>query len=190
MGRGVTRKLGEVQQNVLDGLKRHRWWSETKCGWNYDGVGRTRKIMDSLVRAGVATVDIDENERRVYRPADTDTDDVPFPVKRIPATDVDESPPEDSSNNPMQPVVLINGIPRFKENRIVSWMLEELNRRGVDLNYAASIFRTQGEGKDDYQQLMQLIGYSVSGYGDLSCCDEDVCARADEISDALSPRSV
>lgn len=39
--------------------------------------------------------------------------------------------------------------------------------------------------RDDWTQLAQLIGYSVSGAGDLSYFDRKVIAAADAIVDAL-----
>lgn len=54
-----------------------------------------------------------------------------------------------------------------------------LRRHDIDLNTISLTFDIEGDRKDDYQQLMQLIGYSVSGYGDLSCHDEDVLREAE-----------
>lgn len=63
--------------------------------------------------------------------------------------------------NPMQPVVMArDGCIRFKPNRIVEFVLA--NSR-VDLNAIA----VQDFTDDDRMQFAQLIGYSVSGYGDL-----------------------
>lgn len=82
----------------------------------------------------------------------------------------------------MQPIVVTDdGVVRFHENRIVRWMLDELRRHGRDLNYIATAF-DRDEHKDDYQHLMQLIGYSVSGYGDLSRRDHAVAEAADRIA--------
>jgi hypothetical protein len=39
---------------------------------------------------------------------------------------------------------------------------------------------------DERMQLAQLIGYSVSGYGDLSYASRESVERADEIADALA----
>lgn len=88
----------------------------------------------------------------------------------------------------MQPVVMARDrVARFYQNRIVAWMLDVLDSRGVDLNM---INRTFDGTKfdDDYQQLMQLIGYSVSGYGDLRRIDREVVRRANAAVAKLSPR--
>jgi hypothetical protein len=47
------RKLGKVQQNVYESLKRHGSWS-LGCGWVWDTPSNTMRVMDSLVRAGYA----------------------------------------------------------------------------------------------------------------------------------------
>jgi hypothetical protein len=82
--------------------------------------------------------------------------------------------------HPIQPVVVVDDVVRFKENRIVEWMVSMLKASGIELNEISLCFDTRGEHNDDYQQLMQLIGYSVSGYGDLSTHDPEVLLVADE----------
>lgn len=63
------------------------------------------------------------------------------------------------SKHPMQPVELrANGLVRFKENKIVAFLAEGR------LNELAAM----GFSDEDWMQLAQLIGYSVSGYGELS----------------------
>jgi len=85
----------------------------------------------------------------------------------------------------MQPIITVDKVVKFKENRIVSWMLKMLELRGIDLNHIAATFDRTGKDRDDYQHLMQLIGYSVSGYGDLSCHDEHVLRVADAAAERL-----
>lgn len=77
----------------------------------------------------------------------------------------------------MQPVVkAADGTIRFKENKIISDMLELCQKHGFGLNEIA-----MGDyEKDDRSQLMQLIGYSVSGYGNLSYSRAKHVMRADE----------
>ncbi len=83
------------------------------------------------------------------------------------------------SKNPMQPVVIAaDGAIRFKANEIVRDLLGLAEKNGVGLNHIAA-----GEySKDDYSQLMQLIGYSVSGYGDLSSARRKHVKKADRIA--------
>ena len=87
-----------------------------------------------------------------------------------------------SKRQPMQPVVVAaDGAIRFKQNQIVSDMLELCQKNGLDLNEIAM----RDYDKDDRSQLMQLIGYSVSGYGSLSCARAKHLMRADEKAEAL-----
>lgn len=81
--------------------------------------------------------------------------------------------------HPDQPIYLdSDGTPRFRENKIVSFLL----RAGsFDLNQISQM----PWDKEDYTHLMQLIGYSTSGYGELSTSPEDRVVRADIIADQL-----
>lgn len=85
------------------------------------------------------------------------------------------------SKLPDQPIVLIDGVVRFKANNIVRFLLD---RGGFDLNELAAIdyLFTQGE----WEQFYQLIGYSVSGFGDLSNVSEEARERCEEIADRLT----
>ncbi|MCP4255438.1 MAG: hypothetical protein GY775_18955 [Candidatus Scalindua sp.] len=74
--------------------------------------------------------------------------------------------------NPDQPIVIAEDkVVRFKENKIISKLLVFATENGYSLNNIAIDFDTEVNEKDnaDAIQLMQLIGYSVSGYGGLSC---------------------
>lgn len=76
-------------------------------------------------------------------------------------------------NHPMQPVVLApDGVVRFKANAIVRHLLD---RGGSDLNKLAEL----PFDVDDRVQFAQLIGYSVSGFGDLDYVPRSVVRRAD-----------
>jgi hypothetical protein len=57
------------------------------------------------------------------------------------------------------------GTVRFRVNPIVRHLLDF---GGYDLNKLAAM----GFDHEDWQQFMQLIGYSVSGYMDLNCSQE------------------
>lgn len=86
-----------------------------------------------------------------------------------------------SKRQPMQPIVVADGIVRFKKNQIVSDMLEICQKHGLDLNEIA----IRDYEKDDRSQLMQLIGYSVDGYATLSCSCAKHVMRADEKAKSL-----
>ena len=70
--------------------------------------------------------------------------------------------------NPIQPLELDDqGVLRFKSNKLVDALLDHGQATGLGLNELR--FKYHGpEYADDWQQLSQLIGYSLSGYGELS----------------------
>lgn len=63
--------------------------------------------------------------------------------------------------HPMQPLVMVKGVKRFKENAIVRHLLYS---GSLDLNQIAALPFSQ----EDREQFAQLIGYSLAGFGDLS----------------------
>lgn len=72
-----------------------------------------------------------------------------------------------------QPLVLDEGgVVRFKENPIVRYLLDN---GGIDMNQLALL----GFTNEDQAQFAQLIGYSVSGWGDLSYVTASQCKEAD-----------
>ena len=74
-----------------------------------------------------------------------------------------------NSKNPIQPLVIDEQkVLRFKQNKIVRDLLDFASSRGMSLNEIA-FNRTYSD--DDHQQFAQLIGYSVSGYGELPYVD-------------------
>ena len=78
--------------------------------------------------------------------------------------------------NPIQPLCFDkHDVLRFKENKIVSYMLDA-GKRGekFDLNTLACLDFTD----DDREQLAQLIGYSFDGWGDLSYVSDETWKRA------------
>ena len=52
----MPRKLGSTQEAMLRHLREHKYW-HSGCGWYWDSYKGTEKIMQSLVRAGVARLD-------------------------------------------------------------------------------------------------------------------------------------
>lgn len=76
--------------------------------------------------------------------------------------------------HPMQPIVAVKGVARFKENKIVSMLLD--THPTIDLNILARMDFSRA----DRNQFAQLIGYSVSGFGDLGYCYPSDVAEADE----------
>ncbi|TPN03791.1 hypothetical protein FJ973_29550 [Mesorhizobium sp. B2-1-3] len=86
------------------------------------------------------------------------------------------------AKHPMQPIVWVNGNLRFKENAILRWAVDSGK---LSLNEIALEAATQGFSKDDQMQLAQLIGYSVSGYGDLPYASKQSVAAADAIAEQM-----
>jgi len=69
--------------------------------------------------------------------------------------------------HPIQPLIAdSNGTVRFKENKIVTYLLDH---GGLDMNDLAKY----PFDKEDRVQFAQLIGYSLSGFGDLSYVSDD-----------------
>jgi hypothetical protein len=66
------------------------------------------------------------------------------------------------AKHPIQPLIRDpQGITRFKKNAIVCCLLDEGN---INLNHLA----VRGFSAEDREQFAQLIGYSLSGFGELS----------------------
>jgi len=86
-----------------------------------------------------------------------------------------------SPKHPNQPLVFDDhGVIRFKENGIISWMLDQGRERGIfDMNKIGMHYASNAFTREDMNQLAQLIGYSVSGYGDLSYANVKTVHEAD-----------
>lgn len=80
--------------------------------------------------------------------------------------------------HPMQAIVLKDGIARFQSNAIIEHLFDT---GALDLNKIA----TMGFSNEDHMQLAQLLGYSVSGFVDLSYADPLVVRVADEIVEKI-----
>lgn len=77
------------------------------------------------------------------------------------------------ARHPMQKIHIDDhGVARFRANRIVRHLLDA---GPFDMNDLAMM----PFDDEDWRQFAQLIGYSVSGYGDLSYADEKSVAKAD-----------
>ena len=87
--------------------------------------------------------------------------------------------------HPVQPLVWDGPVIRFKQNAIVTfivdWCAGRIGGPAPDLNIIATMDFT----KDDLTQFAQLIGYSVSGAGDLSYFDRRVLAQANRKAAAM-----
>ena len=65
---------------------------------------------------------------------------------------------------------------RFRANKIVQYLLD---RGPVDMNHLGRVSWGEGFTSDDWDQFNQLIGYSVSGYGDLSYVSPEEAGECD-----------
>lgn len=83
--------------------------------------------------------------------------------------------------HPQQPIGWDRrGVIRFKKNAIVDHLLFECSSMGgTDLNRIAVMVAEGQFTNEDQIQLAQLIGYSVSGFGDLSYVPNRLVRNAD-----------
>lgn len=81
--------------------------------------------------------------------------------------------------HPIQPIEEVDGIPRYKKNAIVEFLLKN---GGFDMNALA----VMGFSSEDREQFAQLIGYSVSGFGDLSYASPEVVRASDIAVEEMS----
>ena len=80
--------------------------------------------------------------------------------------------------HPMQTVVMIGEVARFKANPIVEHLLDH---GGIDMNALARM----NFSNEDREHFAQLIGYSVSGFGSLSYVSDESYDRASKAAEAL-----
>lgn len=88
--------------------------------------------------------------------------------------------------HPMQPLVKDgDGVVRFRPNKIVRFLIDWGRDKGMSLNDIAIL----PFDAEDREQLAQLIGYSVSGYAELSYVSSKSYAEAKAKSEELlAPR--
>ena len=100
------------------------------------------------------------------------------------AYNADGSKAKTTAKHPIQPIVTDDkGVLRFKENRIVSDLLDFASNHGFGLNEIAC----RDYSREDRQQLAQLIGYSLRGYGELrSYVDDDAYGTAQLMANGLN----
>lgn len=83
--------------------------------------------------------------------------------------------------HPMQPLYDNNGVTRFKPNKIVRFLLDWSQNKGMGLNELAML----PFDDEDREQLAQLIGYSISGYGELSYVSNESYTKARQRADEI-----
>ena len=85
---------------------------------------------------------------------------------------------------PMQPLYRDKrGVPRFQSNSIVRYLLDEASAKGIDLNH----LDRQNFPDEDWQQFLQLIGQSLTCWGDSSHVSDEAFEAADKVAKDLPP---
>lgn len=81
---------------------------------------------------------------------------------------------------PIQPIIKDeHDTLRFQRNEVVRYLLDH---GGIDLNQLALI----GFPQADQEQFAQLIGYSLSGFGELDYASKETCDLAEEMASNLA----
>jgi len=83
--------------------------------------------------------------------------------------------------HPIQPFIIDSqGVLRFKKNKIVDFLLDN---GGIDLN---RLWRLWGSGLfpiEDMEQFYQLIGYSISGFNEMSNFTDETVNQINKLAD-------
>ena len=77
---------------------------------------------------------------------------------------------------PMQPIIWAGTVIRFQQNKLVTHLLDNGGLTMNDLACVPNISRA------DREQFAQLIGYSVSGFGDLGYVRKKTLRKADALA--------
>lgn len=89
----------------------------------------------------------------------------------------------------MQPIQPLekddHGVLRFKKNAVVSYLLDN---GGIDMNDLAVAATRHRWPREDQEQFAQLIGYSLSGFGDLSYVRDDTYEAASRMADGVDEK--
>lgn len=80
--------------------------------------------------------------------------------------------------NPLQPIIVDDTRAKFKDNEIVRDLLDFASERGMDLNTIAMGDYSQ----DDQEQFAQLIGYSLTGFHELSYVSDKTALKASKLA--------
>ncbi len=80
----------------------------------------------------------------------------------------------------MQPIVDVNGVKRFKANAIVCHLID--THPSCDMN----VLSRMDFSDEDRMQFAQLIGYSLSGYGELSYVSDESYDAAEKAAHGIN----
>ena len=82
--------------------------------------------------------------------------------------------------NPMQPIVKVGEVCRFKRNAIVDYLYEQGQ---IKMNELATVqVEERRFTQDDWEQFYQLIGYSIAGFHELSLVSDQTAKEASELA--------
>lgn len=82
---------------------------------------------------------------------------------------------------PLQPIYTdSSGVIRFQANKVVNYLLKH---GGLDLNKLA-VASELSDCKEDWEQFAQLIGYSISGFGELSYVSDQTYNSANIVAES------
>lgn len=81
------------------------------------------------------------------------------------------------SKHPIQPIDDVKGVKRFRQNKIVRFLLDN---GGHDLTRLTSMPFDDG----DWEQFVQLLGYSLSGVSELSFVSDDTFDVAERMAES------
>ena len=83
----------------------------------------------------------------------------------------------------MRPFVKTHGVVFFKKNAVVSLLLDESQKRGYGLNELPLDKFSQA----DIEEFYQLIGYSLSGYHELTLVSDLAALEASKVARSKFP---
>lgn len=83
------------------------------------------------------------------------------------------------AKQPMQPIIWAGSVIRFQQNKLVTHLLDN---GGLTMNDLA---RVPNISRADREQFAQLIGYSVSGFGELGYVRKKTLRKADALASRL-----
>ena len=96
---------------------------------------------------------------------------------------MDKSKPTTPAHHPTQPLYVDkDGILRFRPNILVRYLLDAAGQgQRIDMNALAIL---PGVSAEEHAHFAQLIGYSVSGWGDISFVNEGCSEWLEEVDAA------
>ena len=92
----------------------------------------------------------------------------------------------ENTRNPIQPLQMDDGTMRFKANHIIRDLYDFTMPKGFDMNHIV------GSGKysqDDIEQFYQLIGFSLTGFHEVSYVSDETALEASKLAKQVNSKS-